>query len=471
MTKKKYEKKNDKKNNVSKKNTNYANNKKKKNNTINKPIVTEVVTENVVEINNNDTIEVLDTTIEEVKSEVKTDVTTEVVVEKKKKGSILKVVFFIFWILLTIALAVGVGYYSYKSLEKQYYEVEFETGEEDEIPTQKVLKGEKAIEPKDPEKKGHIFSGWVLDDELYDFDDEVDSDITLEATWEEAEPEEYEFLPVHIHCYDKKAYDKGRFKLVENGSVGDQVVCTVGFETYGDDDVEELKFDLVYNDSLQFLEIIDDYNLDEIEDSTYTYIYDDPMPVNEAGMYAFEIIGDTDALIELENIELLINGYKYVTEVSEYEIDVNEVELEDVVEFEPYVSDSFSLQCYEKSSVDANNFKPVKSVKKGDKMVCYVGYETYAKDQVSSVIYDLELGKGLKLIDENLYSMGEGTDLHYSFKFEPTSVNDMSEYVIEVVDINNIDELFVQVSNIKFKTTNNKYFSNEDAKLKFSLDN
>ncbi len=48
-----------------------------------------------------------------------------------------------------------------------------------------VEKGSKIKKPNDPEKTGYIFKGWLVDGILYDFEMEVNSDITLVASWEE----------------------------------------------------------------------------------------------------------------------------------------------------------------------------------------------------------------------------------------------------------------------------------------------
>ena len=51
------------------------------------------------------------------------------------------------------------------------------------IKKQTVIDGEFANEPKDPTKKGHIFMGWTLDGEQFDFNSSITSDITLDANW------------------------------------------------------------------------------------------------------------------------------------------------------------------------------------------------------------------------------------------------------------------------------------------------
>lgn len=59
-------------------------------------------------------------------------------------------------------------------------------GEGVNIPSQTVNDFDKAIEPKDPERQGFTFKYWYLTDEneAYDFDTAVTSDVTLNALWE-----------------------------------------------------------------------------------------------------------------------------------------------------------------------------------------------------------------------------------------------------------------------------------------------
>ena len=67
------------------------------------------------------------------------------------------------------------------------FSVTFNTNGGNEIDTQIIEKGNKAVEPEVPVKEGYTFNGWYTDEELttpYDFDTPVDSDITLYAGWD-----------------------------------------------------------------------------------------------------------------------------------------------------------------------------------------------------------------------------------------------------------------------------------------------
>ena len=62
--------------------------------------------------------------------------------------------------------------------------VKFETDGGTTIPNQIIEKGNKVAKPIDPVKDGYTFAGWLLDDEIYDFDEIVDNNIELKAKWE-----------------------------------------------------------------------------------------------------------------------------------------------------------------------------------------------------------------------------------------------------------------------------------------------
>jgi len=57
-----------------------------------------------------------------------------------------------------------------------------------------VEAGTKVTKPEDPEKEGYTFVEWQLDGEAYDFDEEVNKDITLVAVWNELVDDQEELL-------------------------------------------------------------------------------------------------------------------------------------------------------------------------------------------------------------------------------------------------------------------------------------
>ena len=90
------------------------------------------------------------------------------------------------------AIAVKEGYensdiatFIYIIAQGQYYTVTFNSNGGTYISTQTVQEHGKVSEPIPPTKEGYIFTGWYFNGVLYDFDEEVVSDIILEAGWTE----------------------------------------------------------------------------------------------------------------------------------------------------------------------------------------------------------------------------------------------------------------------------------------------
>lgn len=81
-------------------------------------------------------------------------------------------------------LVVLVGVFVYMNFFRTYT-VTFNTKLGPGVKTQEVKKGDKVIKPDDPEFEGYTFIGWYLNDKEYNFDTPVNSNITLDAMWEE----------------------------------------------------------------------------------------------------------------------------------------------------------------------------------------------------------------------------------------------------------------------------------------------
>lgn len=86
-------------------------------------------------------------------------------------------------LLLFIALTVAV--FAACTPEQTEFTVSF-SGEGVSIAAQKIEKGQTALEPKQPERKGYVFKYWYLDDDQvpFDFGTAIEQDITLTAFWE-----------------------------------------------------------------------------------------------------------------------------------------------------------------------------------------------------------------------------------------------------------------------------------------------
>ena len=76
---------------------------------------------------------------------------------------------------------------------EKYYTVTFDAdGEKESV---SVKEGEKASEKEAPQKEGYTFLGWYLEDQKYDFETPVSTDITLCAKWEKNETPTPDPLP------------------------------------------------------------------------------------------------------------------------------------------------------------------------------------------------------------------------------------------------------------------------------------
>ncbi len=63
------------------------------------------------------------------------------------------------------------------------YTVKFDTAGGSSVPTQTVNVGDSVVEPTNVTKEGYILEGWYLNDQKYDFTEEVKDNITLIANW------------------------------------------------------------------------------------------------------------------------------------------------------------------------------------------------------------------------------------------------------------------------------------------------
>lgn len=89
-------------------------------------------------------------------------------------------IFLAVMILLVIAAFMLISLFS-----KPVYEVKFNTNGGSEIASIKVKAKETVTKPETPNKEGYYFTGWYLEDELFDFETKIIKDITLTAKWQE----------------------------------------------------------------------------------------------------------------------------------------------------------------------------------------------------------------------------------------------------------------------------------------------
>lgn len=92
------------------------------------------------------------------------------------------------------AIAVKEGYqdspavtftYHVKESEPGTYLVVFQSNGGNPVESQEVEEGGKVVKPADPVREGYRFTGWYLEDELYDFESPVTGNLRLDAGWEE----------------------------------------------------------------------------------------------------------------------------------------------------------------------------------------------------------------------------------------------------------------------------------------------
>ncbi len=83
-------------------------------------------------------------------------------------------------------------------------EVTFNYGYNGTTSVTQVERGKKVIKPADPRRDGYIFKGWYFVNELYNFNNPVNYNITLIAEWE-ADGSNYDYVTVTFdHGYDNK---------------------------------------------------------------------------------------------------------------------------------------------------------------------------------------------------------------------------------------------------------------------------
>lgn len=63
------------------------------------------------------------------------------------------------------------------------YTITFNSDGGSSVSQQKLKEGEKVTKPSAPVKKGYAFDGWFIEDEEYDFNNDVTSNLTLKAKW------------------------------------------------------------------------------------------------------------------------------------------------------------------------------------------------------------------------------------------------------------------------------------------------
>ena len=100
--------------------------------------------------------------------------------------------------------------------ESEKFTVSFDSVGGSTVQSQEVEKGGSAAEPDAPTKIGYSFSGWMLDDALFDFGTAVKKDVTLKAKWTANTDTKYS-VTVKEDGADKTAEYAEAFGLTESG--------------------------------------------------------------------------------------------------------------------------------------------------------------------------------------------------------------------------------------------------------------
>ena len=348
--------------------------------------------------------------------------------------------------------------------QEKTYTVTFDSNGGTSVEKQLVKENEKAKRPNPPVKSGHTFVYWELDNKQYNFNSEVKKDITLKAKWKKNESQEtpsvtkYKidafFMP---NCYtEESVLSNKQFEKVTNVSVGDRIVCFASFETYAADPVKSFKYTLTYGSGLKLIKA-DGVSSATKNGNTYEFTLKKPSSVEDIGDFTFEVVGTTDLTYGIKDIQFTTkDNKKYYSNDN-----INSLKNKWDASYTKYKIEAFGMSyCYTQESVLANNFKVAETVNVGDKIVCIASFETYANDNIKSFKYTLTYGSGLKLIKADRVSSATKNGNTYEFSLkEPTGVEEIGDFTFEVV---NTSDLTYGIKDIKFITTDNKYYYDND---------
>ena len=253
-----------------------------------------------------------------------------------------------------------------------------------------LKKGEKVSKPDDPQKYNCEFLGWKLDNNDYDFNNEVNDNITLTASYK--------------YFYDVKFLDTDESEL---------------FETQ------------------------------KIEKGNKAIKPDDPYKVHNdfLGWKNGEENFDFETLIN-KNITLQANWLEY----QPYDIVPDR--------------DNFGFHCsIMKKDTIGYSYEKIKKLNKGLEFVCILSGEVSGGiHNIKSISYILEYGKGIKLTKTNDKATVKNNVRVVTLK-QPETVFTTNEFHFKITDVSNKDELYVKMKDIKYKTTDDKYYYSPDKEI------
>lgn len=94
-----------------------------------------------------------------------------------------------------------------------------------------VKKGEKITKPEDPTRKGYEFTGWKLNEEDFDFEKEINENVTLTATWKKVEDKS----STSSSSSSKKASSSNSVKYtstIDKINLNENMTTSIDYENY-----------------------------------------------------------------------------------------------------------------------------------------------------------------------------------------------------------------------------------------------
>ena len=118
-------------------------------------------------------------------------------------------------VILVIAIAIIVFLLTKNT--NTVYTISFNTDGGNEVVSQQIEEGEKVVKPADPSKEGYEFLGWYLNGIYFDFETEVEGNLTLEAKWKEIVKEDENKVTKYTVTFDSNGGSSVSKQTVEEG--------------------------------------------------------------------------------------------------------------------------------------------------------------------------------------------------------------------------------------------------------------
>ena len=153
--------------------------------------------------------------------------------------------------------------------EEKKFAITFNSDGGTKVASQLLKEGEKVKKPKDPTKAGYKFLYWVVDNQEYNFDSEVTTDLKIKARWELVDENKTTTTttttsgPIKTTkqtTADKYQSTYDRINLNENLLVFRSEVMTGCWEVYFASNYKEVYPEAVGNNDFDFNYIADDYS-------------------------------------------------------------------------------------------------------------------------------------------------------------------------------------------------------------------